>query len=157
MKKIIALFLILMTAACASFDTLISSVKGQGQVIYHWEKPRTGVKQFARDHSECLEVASPFSFFPDIKSFLHSEEFRIDARADWHSDRGIWASYVPYPGAMPLVLNSLKMDDDINPRKYRLCMEARGYAHRKYDIPSTTNIYHYSPQRISTQEGRYSF
>ena len=150
MKKILALFLIMMTTACAMN-------RGLGQVVYHWEKPRTGIKQFARDHSECLNYASPWKLMPDFKSLLHSEEFRIDARADWHSPRGIWSSYVPYPGAMPLMLNSLKRDDDINPRKYRVCMESREYTHRKYDIPSTTNIYYYQPQKLSTQQGHYSF
>ena len=150
MKNLAVLVLILAITSCTTF-------RGQGQVVYHWERQNTGIKQFARDHSECLNIASPFKFMPDFKSILHSEEFRIDARADWHSSRGIWASYVPYPGAMPLMLNSLRSDDDINPAKYRRCMERRSYRHRKYDIPSTTNIYYYNPQRMLNQENRYSF
>ena len=61
--------------------------------------------------------------------------------------KGIWASYVPYPGAQPLVVNSLRDDTRINPMNYRICMEKRGYWHRRYNIPTTTNIFIYKPQR----------
>ena len=26
----------------------------KGQIIYHWERPRTGIEKFSRDHSECM-------------------------------------------------------------------------------------------------------
>lgn len=39
-------------------------------------------------------------------------------------------------------------DSDSSPRKYRLCMEDRGYWHRTYNLPSVTNIYVYRPQSV---------
>ena len=120
--------------------------EGEGQVIYHWERPRTGVEKFARDHSECMRKAEDFKFLPNFKSWFYSEEARYDIRADWHSEKGIWASYVPYTGAQPILVNSIRDDSDSSPRKYRKCMEGRGYTRRLHDIPTTTNIFVYKPQ-----------
>ena len=85
---------------------------------------------------------------PDFRTWFYSEEVKLDIRADWHAEKGIWASYVPYPGAMPLVVNSLRDDADSDPKEYRLCMEDKGYWHRTYNLPSVTNIYVYKPQRV---------
>ncbi len=143
LKNCIAIsVLALMLSSCAWMIT------GRGQVIFHWERERTGVEKFARDHSECLRKAEYFTLIPDFKSWFYSEEVKLDIRADWHSDKGIWASYVPYPGAQPIVVNSLRDDGAIDPNDYRICMEKRGYWNRKYNIPSTTNIFMYKPQRI---------
>ena len=140
------------TAVIILFSFLLSScawmITGRGQVIFHWEKENTGVQKFARDHSECLRKAEYFTLIPDFKSWFYSEEVKLDIRADWHNDKGIWASYVPYPGAQPIVVNSLRDDSAIDPSDYRNCMEKRGYWHRRYNLPSTTNIYIYRPQRI---------
>lgn len=127
--------------ACSWFSN------GQGQVIYHWERENTGVEKFARDHSECMRKAEELRL-PDFRTWFYSEEVKLDIRADWFAERGIWASYVPYPGAMPVMVNSLRDDYDSNPKKYRLCMEDKGYWHRAYNIPSVTNIYVYRPQRV---------
>ena len=121
--------------------------EGQGQVIYHWQKENTGIQRFVRDHSECLRLAEDFVVMPNFKNFFYSEEVKLDTRADWHSERGIWATYVPYWNAQPLIMNSLRDDSSISPRKYRICMEARGYTQRTSDIPEVTNIYIYKPQR----------
>ena len=142
MKKIYCLILGLML-----FPSCTWLSKGEGQVIYHWQRPKTGVEKFARDHSECMREAEDFKFLPSIKSWFYSEEARIDIRADWYSEKGIWASYLPYPGAQPLVVNSIRDDKDSSPRKYRICMEKRGYTRRTNDIPSTTNIFIYNPQK----------
>lgn len=123
--------------------------KGHGQVIFHWERTKTGVQKFSRDHSECMREAEDFKFLPNFKSWFYSEEARYDIRADWHSEKGIWASYVPYEGAQPIVVNSIRDDTDSNPKKYRLCMEKRGYNHRRHTIPSITNIFVYKPQDIN--------
>ena len=144
MKKIL---FILLSVFLFQARTLLS--EGKGQVIYHWERPRTGVAKFARDHSECMREAEDFKFLPSIKNWFYSEEVRFDIRADWHSEKGIWASYVPYEGAQPLVVNSIRDDRDSSPRKYRRCMEKRGYVRRTQDIPSTTNIFIYKPQDIN--------
>lgn len=144
MNRILKIFpvAVLFLASCTLFSD------GEGQVVYHWERTGTGVEKFARDHSECLRMSEDFRLLPDVKSWFYSEEAKLDVRADWHAEKGIWASYVPFPGAQPVTVNSLRDDKDISPRRYRLCMEARGYWHRSYDIPETTNIYIYNPQRV---------
>lgn len=143
MNKIIATFgALLFVSSCTLFQD------GDGQVIYHWERENTGVQKFARDHSECMRQAEDFKLLPDVRSWFFSEEVKMNIRADWHAEKGIWASYVPYPGAMPLVVNSLRNDSDSSPRKYRMCMEDRGYWHRTYNLPSVTNIYVYRPQGV---------
>lgn len=116
-------------------------------MIFHWEKENTGAEKFARDHSECLREAEDFSLIPDVKSWFYSEEVKMDLRADWHAQKGIWASYVPYPGAQPVMVNSLRDDTRINPVDYRTCMEKKGYWHRRYNIPTTSNIFLYKPQK----------
>ena len=143
MKK---LYVSLISAFLASSCTLFQD--GDGQVIYHWERENTGVQKFARDHSECMRQAEDFKLLPDVRTWFFSEEVKMNIRADWHSEKGIWARYVPYPGAMPVMVNSLRNDSDSSPRKYRLCMEDRGYWHRTYNLPSVTNIYVYRPQSV---------
>lgn len=133
--------LVLLTTSCSTFS------KGQGQVIFHWEKEMTGVEKFSRDHSECMLQAEDFRLIPNFKSWFYSEEARLDIRANWHTEKGVWASYVPYPDAQPLIVNSLRRNESINPKKYRLCMENRGYWHRSYNIPTVTNVYVYNPQK----------
>ena len=144
MKKIL---LIISFVFCLSSCSLLS--RGKGQVIFHWERPNTGVEKFSRDHSECMREAEDFKFLPNIKNWFYTEEKRIDIRADWHSEKGIWASYVPYWGAQPLLVNSIRDDSDSSPKKYRKCMEKRGYSHRTHDIPSVTNIFIYKPQDVN--------
>lgn len=143
MNKIYApLFSALLLASCTTFQD------GDGQVIYHWERENTGAQKFARDHSECMRLAEDFKIIPDVRSWFFSEEVKMNIRADWYAEKGIWASYIPYPGAMPLMVNSLRNDYDSSPRKYRLCMEDRGYWHRTYNLPSVTNIFVYKPQSV---------
>ena len=142
-KRYFILTLFLLMCSCTFL------AKGKGQVIYHWERPKTGIEKFSRDHSECMREAEDFKFIPSIKNWFYSEEKRIDIKADWHSEKGIWASYVPYPGAQPILVNSVRDDHDSSPRKYRLCMEKRGYTHRTHDIPTVTNIFIYKPQDVN--------
>ncbi len=144
MKKICLIIVVnLILASCTFFS------KGKGQVIFHWERAHTGVEKFSRDHSECMREAEDFKLIPNVKSWFYSEEKRIGVRADWHSEKGIWASYVPYWGAQPLVVNSVRDDKDSSPKKYRACMEKRGYSHRTHDIPTITNIFIYKPQDVN--------
>lgn len=143
MKNLGLFLLIFLVSACSMF----SESKGRGQIVYHWEKERTGIEKFSRDHSECLRVAESMRFIPDFRSWFYSEEVQLNLRADWHSGTGIWASYVQYPGAQPVLVNSLRDDSNIKPKKYRICMERRGYWHRSYNIPDVTNVYIYKPQK----------
>lgn len=141
-KKATAIFSLLLISACTSLQ------EGDGQVIYHWERENTGIQKFSRDHSECMRQAEDFKILPDVRTWFFSEEVKMNIRADWYSEKGIWASYVPYPGAMPVMVNSLRNDSDSSPRKYRLCMEDRSYWHRNYNLPSVTNIFVYRPQKL---------
>ncbi len=114
--------------------------KGSGQVVFHWEKMHTGVEKFSRDHAECLLAAKEFKLMPDFRTWFYTEETKLNTKADWNSTKGIWASYIPYPGAQPLIVNSRYDDDDINPKDYSKCMRSKGYWYREHDIPEITNI-----------------
>ncbi len=150
MKKIIIFFILATASGC----TLLSKAD-QGQVVYHWERPQTGVEKFSRDHSECLRNAEDLKFWPDVSSWFYSEEARNEIIVDWHSTRGVWATYVPYRGAQPLIINSLRADEDVNPREYRVCMEDKGYEKRIANIPEITNIFVYNPQRVLEYKPAY--
>ena len=88
-KKLLLTFMACALSSCTYFQ------KGAGQVVYHWEKPHTGVEKFSRDHAECLMAAKEFKLMPDFRSWFYTEETKLDTRADWKSSKGIWASYVP--------------------------------------------------------------
>ncbi len=133
-NKIAFLLCVLLLTSCKLFS------RGEGQVVYHWEKGNTGVEKFSRDHAECLLKAKEFRLMPDFRLWFYTEETKLDTRADWKSDKGIWASYIPYPGAQPLIMNSKNDDKDIDPNQYRDCMIEKGYWHRRHDIPEITNI-----------------
>ncbi len=133
MRNSIVLFCLAL-CSCSYF------VGGYGQVVYHWERDNTGVQKFASDHGECLLEAKAIQFFPDYRSWFYTEETKLNTRADWNSDRGIWATYVPYPGAQPLIVNSRYDDEDISPWEYNRCMKNKGYRPRTHDIPEITNI-----------------
>ncbi len=145
-KKLYVLALGFILSSC----TYLS--KGSGQVVYHWEKPHTGVEKFSRDHAECLMAAKEFKLMPDFRTWFYSEETKLDTRADWKSDKGIWASYVPYPGAQPLIVNSRYDDNDISPKNYSACMRSKGYWAREHDIPEITNINLYKARRPFLQQ-----
>lgn len=132
----------LLLSSCTLFS------EGEGQVIFHWEREGTGVYKFARDHSECMRKAEDLKLLPDIKSLFYSEEAKLEIRADWHAEKGIWATYVPHIGAQPVIVNSLRDDSSSSPRKYRICMEDRGYWHRKDNIPTYSNLFIYRPQTV---------
>ncbi|MCQ2740961.1 MAG: hypothetical protein MJ210_02455 [Alphaproteobacteria bacterium] len=133
MKKFL-LTTCLFLASCSYFTG------GAGQVVYHWERTHTGIEKFSKDHAQCLSDAKAINFIPDISSWFYTEETKLNTKADWTSDRGVWATYVPYPGAQPLIINSRYDDSDINPIKYRDCMKKKGYWYRTHDIPEITNI-----------------
>ena len=120
---------------------------GQGQVIYNWDKANTGIAKFSRDHSECLKEAEGWFHWPNFASWFYSEEYRYNIHVDWHKEKGIWASYVPYKGASPVLVNSIRNTEYSDPHDYRICMEEKGYAHRTYNLPTVTNIFVYKPQQ----------
>lgn len=137
-KTCFALFAAFLLCSCSSI------FPSDGQVIYHWERPNTGVEKFSRDHTYCMRQAEAFKLLPRLNTLFYntfySEERKLEIRSDWESERGIWASYIPYPGAQPIVTNSLRDDYDSSPRKYSSCMRKLGYRNRHHNIPETTNI-----------------
>lgn len=145
MKKVSFLLLCCFLWSCSYFSG------GVGQLVYHWERTRTGVERFVRDHNECLKHGKAVKWVPDFKSWFYTEETKLDTRADWNSDRGIWATYVPYEGAQPLIVNSPFDDRDIDPHKYVSCMKEKGYWSRTHTIPEITNINVYRVRRTHLQ------
>ena len=142
MKKITIIACILL-CSCSYFGG------GRGQFVYHWEKTNTGVQKFARDHSECIKVAKAISVMPDFRSWFYTEETKLNTRADWNSTSGIWASYIPYPGAQPLIVNSSIDDIDVDPDEYVACMKGNGYWFRNHTIPEINNINLYKARNPS--------
>jgi hypothetical protein len=140
MRKYCLLFIIIVLSACTT---------GKGQVVFHWDRYNTGGIKFARDHSECMREAEALRLFPSIKSWFYSEEQRYDTVVKWHKEKGIWASFVPYPGAAPVLVNSVRDDTDASPRKYKKCMLKKGYITRTKDIPETSNLFIYKPQSVN--------
>lgn len=129
---------------------LLSSCGGpRGQSVFHWDRYNTGGIKFARDHSECMREAEAFKFLPNIKSWFYTEEQRYNTVVKWHKEHGIWASFVPYPGAMPIMVNSVRDDSDSDPKKYKKCMLQKGYVERKKDIPEASNLFIYKPQSVN--------
>ena len=113
---------------------------GRGQLVYHWERANTGVEKFSRDHSECMRIAKAISFMPDFRSWFYTEETKLNTKADWNATSGVWASYIPYEGAQPLIVNSNIDDIDVDPQEYVDCMKQKGYWFRNHTIPEITNI-----------------
>ena len=132
-----------------SMIMLCSCARGKGQVVFHWDRYNTGGVKFARDHSECMRQAEPIKIFPSFKSWLRSEEQRYDIIVKWHKENGIWASFIPYPGAMPIMVNSVRNDSKSSPRRYQRCMLRKGYVERTTDIPEASNLFVYKPQSVN--------
>lgn len=140
MKKFIYLIMFILLCSCSTT---------KGQMVFHWDRYNTGGIKFARDHSECMRKAEAFKFWPNFKSWGYTEEQRYDTVVKWHKEHGIWASFVPYPGAMPVMVNSVRDDTDSSPRKYQKCMLNKGYVERTTDIPETSNLFVYKPQSVN--------
>jgi hypothetical protein len=132
--KNVAVIACVFLASCSYFSS------GVGQVVYHWERTNTGVERFSKDHNECIQAAKAIQFMPDFRSWFYTEETKLNTRADWNADRGIWATYIPYEGAQPLIVNAKVDDKDVDPGKYSDCMKSKGYWYRTHDIPEITNV-----------------
>lgn len=91
----------------------------------------------------------PSSSCQNFKSWFYTEEQRYNIVVKWHKEHGIWASFVPYPGAMPVMVNSVRDDTDASPRKYQKCMLRKGYVERTTDIPEASNLFVYKPQSVN--------
>ncbi len=128
---------------------LLSACGGpKGQVVFHWDRYNTGGLKFARDHSECMREAEAFKL-TNFRSWFYTEEQRYETVVKWHKEHGIWASFVPYPGAMPIMVNSVRDDTRSDPKKYQRCMMKKGYVNRTTDIPEASNLFIYKPQSVN--------
>lgn len=101
---------------------------GNGQHLFYWERPETGAMWFARDHAECLEKSDFWPYtWPGSPVNWGSGYNKYNLRFDNNARNGIWAEFLPYPGAQPVYVNSLKGDWSMSPSIYEKCMEDRGY------------------------------
>ena len=128
-------------------------------MVFHWERTNTGVEKFARDHGQCMKEAKEIEFMPDYRAWFYTEETKLNTKADWHSSSGIWATYVPYTGAQPLIVNASIDDVDVDPKEYVSCMKEKGYWFRNHTIPEITNINLYKARNPSLSKpfGRPSY
>lgn len=140
MKNVLMIAVFILLEACSS---------PKGQVVFHWDRYNTGGLKFARDHSECMREAEAFKLMPNFKSWFYTEEQRYETVVKWHKEHGIWASFVPYPGAMPIMVNSVRDDSNSSPRKYQKCMLKKGYVERTAEIPEVSNLFIYKPQSVN--------
>ena len=141
MKNFLTGIMIILLGACSGGP--------KGQVVFHWDRYGTGGGKFARDHSECMRQAEAFKFWPSFRSWFYTEEQRYDTVVKWHKEHGVWASFVPYPGAVPVMVNSVRDDTDVSPSKYQTCMQRRGYVERTTNIPEVSNLFVYKPQSVN--------
>jgi hypothetical protein len=118
MKK--ALCLLFLLSGCAVVE--------EGQKIFYWQRPNTGVAWFSKDHNECMKEADWFPF--EWPGFPWGTSKKLNLRFDNESANGVWAQFVPYPGAQPVYVNYASDDWSVDYDDYQQCMEARNYSQR---------------------------
>lgn len=98
-----------------------------GQKVYVWEKPETGIYQFARDHQYCMEYGDFFPWkLPTLPSLVGMPR-RRELKARWEDHNGVWASYIPHEGADPVTVNYIQRSVTVSPLIYSRCMNNMGY------------------------------
>ncbi len=121
MKKII--FLCLVLGGCVHAE--------EGQKTFYWERPNTGVAWFAKDHNECMLEADKFPFEWPGWPWYWGKPKPLNLRFDNNSENGVWAQFIPYPGAQPVYVNYVPNDWSVSYNDYQDCMENRHYTQRK--------------------------
>ena len=111
-------------------------VGDEGQKVFYWERPNTGAAWFAKDHRECLQEADLFPFEWPGMPWGTEKPPTLNLRFDNDAPSGVWAQFIPYPGARPLYVNSAKDDWSVDYDSYEQCMLDRHYRPR---LPSTQN------------------
>ena len=99
----------------------------EGQKMFYWERPDTRVALFAKDHRECMIEADTGPF---KKAGWRLESKELNLHFDINSDKGVWAQFVPYPGAQPVHVNYVHADRLMDYEKYKQCMKMREYEER---------------------------
>ena len=112
------------------------SACGGGQKVFYWERPNTGAVWFARDHNYCIGEADFWPFEWPGLPWGWGAPPELNLRFDNDSDHGVWAQFVPMPGAQPLYVNTPVGDWSVSYDQYEACMEERDYVQRK---PATQN------------------
>ena len=120
MKKTLCLMFLL--SGCAVFE--------EGQKTFYWQRPNTGVAWFAKDHNECMNEADWFPFGWPEWPWTAGGNHKLNLRFDNESSSGIWAQFIPYPGAQPVYVNYASDDWSVDYDDYQQCMEARNYSQR---------------------------
>ena len=118
MKRFICLLFL-----CACLSGCSSTTR-----VYYWAKDNTGAERFVKDHNYCLQKADlwPWTFqnmMPDVADTL---DLRLNLK-----DGGIWANYSPYPGAMPVFVNTAAPSKTVIYWWYARCMKNAGYKERR--------------------------
>ncbi len=122
MKKINKLLMLLSLAVLAGCGY-------KGQTIFYWEKADVGPTWFAKEHNECLAKADYWPW--QAPAWPPGTARMPELRFDNDADNGIWANFVPYPGAQPVYVNSLVNDATMSASSYESCMEKKGYVQRQ--------------------------
>ena len=120
MKKIFCLFLLL--SGCSLVDS--------GQKTFYWQRPNTGVGWFAKDHNECMREADWFPLQWPGWPWDWGDQGPLNLRFDNNSGNGVWAQFIPYPGAQPVYVNYAYGDWSVDYDDYQDCMEKRHYTQR---------------------------
>ena len=120
MKKLFCLFLLL--SGCSLVD--------EGQKTFYWQRPNTGINWFAKDHNECMKEADWFPLQWPGWPWDWGEPGPLNLRFDNESGKGVWAQFVPYPGAQPVYVNYAYGDWSVDYDDYQDCMESRHYTQR---------------------------
>lgn len=118
MKRICRLFaLILLLTACSSPTR-----------VYYWAKDNTGADRFVSDHNKCLRQADfwPWRHIGFDPMGPETLDLRLNLK-----DGGIWANYSPYPGAMPVFVNTATPSKTVIYWRYARCMRKAGYRERR--------------------------
>lgn len=121
MKKVLLSFLLL--CGCVS--------NPEGQKTFYWERPNTGVAWFAKDHKECMIEADQFPFEWPGWPWEWGVPKKLNLRFDNDADNGVWAQFIPFPGAKPVYVNYISGDWSVDYDDYQRCMEDRHYSQRK--------------------------
>lgn len=115
----------------SAFCMLLSVLSGcgsNGQRVYYWERPNTGVAWFVRDHNQCLAQADYWPYEWPGLPWGWGTPAPLNLKFDNNSDHGIWAQFEPFPGAHPLYVNSVADDWSMSYDDYEECMLNRNYS-----------------------------
>ena len=96
--------------------------------VYYWAKENTGTERFVQDHNRCLQKADywPWTFTSIIPGTAETLDLKLNLK-----NGGIWANFSPYPGAMPIFVNTAHPSRTVIYWRYASCMKKAGYRERR--------------------------